>query len=218
MLDAKLPFLSFCKLSLSSSCPVFLLSLFKESTLLSMKLKDVQVVVIHHHIKELSVCTNLEKIFCCLTKCCVAHAGFCFCTKSVCVWLMTSVYSVCTVAQPCNALKTFHHNEMHFQLLYWFFVFCFGRSRQIFPAFVQVPSVPLTILTHKHMGTSVVTVKLKLSTKSVRVIHTENMMYTSFLNSLGVNCYLLKLKCTKFTFCELIILKFRICVCVCRGG
>lgn len=161
---------------------------------------------------------TLKKIFCCLTKCCVAHAGFCFCTKSVCVWLMTSVCSVCTVAQPCNALKTFHHNEMHFQLLYWFFVFCFGRSRQIFPAFVQVPSVPLTILTHKHMGTTVVTVKLKLSTKSVRVIHTENMMYTSFLNSLGVNCYLLKLKCTKFTFCELIILKFRICVCVCRGG
>lgn len=144
---------------------------------------------------------------------------------NLCVWLMTSVCCVCTVAQPGNALweahhslKTFHHNEMHFQLLYCFFVFCFGRSRQIFTAFVQVPSVPLTILPHKHMGTSVVTAKLKLSTKSVRVIHTENMMYTSFLNSLGANCYLRKLKCTKFTFCEFIILKFRICVCVCRGG
>lgn len=72
MLNAKLPFLPFCKLSLCLPCvQVFLLSLFKGSKLLSMKLKDVQVVDIHHHIKELSVCTDIEKIFCCVTKCCV---------------------------------------------------------------------------------------------------------------------------------------------------
>lgn len=152
-------------------------------------------------------CQWLLTLFCCVTKCCVAHAGFRFCTKSVCVWLMTSVCAVCTVAQPGNALweahhslKIFHHNETWFWLLCSFFVFCLGRSIQVFIAFVQVSSVPLTILTHKPMGTSVVTVKLKLNTKSIRVIHTGNMMYTSIQNSLGVNCYLWKLKCAKMCF------------------
>lgn len=55
-------------------------------------------------------------------------------------------------------------------------------------------------------------VKLKLNTKTV--INTDNITYNkSILNSLGVNCYLQELKCTKFGFC-IIILKFSICVCV----
>lgn len=93
-------------------------------------------------------------------------------------------------------------------------MFCFGRSMQIFFAFVQVH---LTILDLKHVGKSVVPVKLKLKTESVKVTHSDNMMYASILNSPRGNCYLWKLKCAKFTFC-IIILKFRICVCVCRGG
>lgn len=220
MLDAKLPFLPFCKFSLCLPCvQVFLLSLFKESKLLSMKLKDVQVVDIHHHIN--SVYWPWKNILLCnQVLCAVAHAGFCFWTKSVCVWLMTSVCTVCTVAPPGSALgeshhslKIFHHNETRFGLICSFFVFYFGRSVQIFIAFVQVPSVPLTILAHKRVGTSVVTVKLKSNTKSIRVTHTGNMMYTSIQNSLRENWYLGKVKCSKFSFC-IIILKFRICVCM----
>jgi len=57
-------------------------------------------------------------------------------------------------------------------------------------------------------------VKLKLNTETARVIHTDNIIYSkSVLNALGMSCYLWKLKCTKFTFC-IIILKFRFCVCV----
>lgn len=100
------PFASLQIISVSSLCPVFLLSLLKESKLLSIKLKDVQVV--DHHIKELSVCTDLEKIFCCVTKFFVAHTGFlflhkiCFCViNDFCLHCMySSTTRQCTVRGP----------------------------------------------------------------------------------------------------------------------
>lgn len=136
----------------------------------------------------------------------------CFCViNDFCLHCMYSSTTKRCTARGHHSLKTFHHNEMHFQLLCSFFWCSF--LVWAYKYLLLLCSIPLAILTHKHMGTSVVAVKLKLNTAPVREIHTDNIMYTSILKSLGVNSYLRKLKCTKFTFC-IIILKFRICVCV----
>lgn len=143
----------------------------------------------------------------------------CFCViNDFCLHCMySSTTKRCTARGPSFPEDISSQWNAFSVIVHLFLVFFFGMGIQIFIAFVQVSSMPLTILTHRHMSTSVVTVNLKLNTAPVRVIHTDNIMYTSILKSLGVNSYLRKLKCTKFTFC-IIILKFRICVYVCRGG